>query len=53
MPSMKAVKYLHQDIIELVIHCFYKVYNTLGYGFLERVYLNALMIELKTVGLRT
>lgn len=53
MPSMKAVKYLDQDITELVIHCFYKVYNTLGYGFLERVYLNALMIELKTVGLRT
>ncbi|HAE35148.1 MAG TPA: GxxExxY protein [Bacteroidetes bacterium] len=50
---MKAVKYLDQDITELVIHCFYKVYNTLGYGFLERVYLNALMIELKTVGLRT
>ena len=34
---MKAVKYLDQDIIELVFHCFYKVYNTLGYGFLERV----------------
>jgi GxxExxY protein len=28
-------------------HIFYRVYNKLGYGFLEKVYENAMMIELK------
>jgi GxxExxY protein len=28
------------------------VYNTLGYGFLEKVYLNAMFIELKEMGLK-
>ncbi|MBK7883689.1 MAG: GxxExxY protein [Chitinophagaceae bacterium] len=37
---------LHQEITENIIKCFYKVYNTLGYGFLEKVYENALVIEL-------
>lgn len=41
----------HQDITEQIIKCFYKVYNTLGYGFLERVYENALVIELTKMGL--
>lgn len=43
--------YLHQDLTEKIIHCFYKVYNTLGYGFLEKVYENAMMIELRKNGL--
>jgi len=31
---------------------FYSVYNTLGYGFLEKVvYVNALLLELKKLGL--
>ncbi len=42
--------YLHQELTEKIIHCFYKVYNTLGYGFLEKVYENAMMIELKKNG---
>ncbi len=29
------------------IGCAYKVYNTLGFGFLESVYENALAIELR------
>ncbi|MCF8234163.1 MAG: GxxExxY protein [Bacteroidales bacterium] len=33
-----------------IIKAFYKVYNTLGYGFLERVYQNALLIELRKMG---
>jgi GxxExxY protein len=28
------------------------VYNTLGYGFLEKVYENALLIELQSMGLK-
>lgn len=42
---------LHEDKTDLIIKCFYKVYNTLGYGFLEKVYENALIIELRKEGL--
>jgi GxxExxY protein len=41
----------HKDITELIIQAFYTVYNTLGYGFLEKVYQNALVIELQKLGL--
>jgi len=43
--------YKHSDITEKIIKAFYKVYNTLGYGFLEKVYENALLIELTRDGL--
>lgn len=43
--------YKHKDITELIIQAFYTVYNTLGYGFLEKVYQNALVIELRKLGL--
>jgi GxxExxY protein len=42
----------HKDITELIIGAFYTVYNTLGYGFLERVYENAMVIELRKLGLK-
>ncbi len=35
-----------------VISAFYTVYNTLGYGFLEKVYENALKIELAKQGFK-
>ncbi len=38
--------YKHAAITELILKAFYVVYNTLGYGFLEKVYANALLIEL-------
>ncbi|MEO6670898.1 MAG: GxxExxY protein [Ferruginibacter sp.] len=41
---------LFEEKTELIIKCFYTVYNKLGYGFLERVYENALIIELKKQG---
>ena len=41
---------LHADITKKIIECFYKVYNTLGYGYLEKVYENALAIELENAG---
>ena len=37
---------LHQHITDKIIKCFYEVYNVLGYGFLEKVYENALYNEL-------
>jgi len=42
----------HEEITEKIIQAFYKVYNTLGFGFLEKVYLNALYLELLTLGLK-
>ena len=42
---------LHEDITDKIIKGFFKVYNTLGYGFLEKVYENALMHELRKIGL--
>ncbi len=42
---------LHSDITDKVIKAFYKVYNELGFGFLEKVYENALLIELSNMGL--
>jgi GxxExxY protein len=36
----------HAEITDVIINSFYKVYNTLGYGFLEKVYENALFYEL-------
>lgn len=43
---------LHEEITNLIIKCFYKVYNELGFGFLEKVYENALLIELREQGLK-
>jgi GxxExxY protein len=40
----------HKDLTEKIIEMFYKVYNKLGYGFLEKVYENAMMIEFKKAG---
>lgn len=39
-------QYKHSGLTEAIICCFYSVYNSLGYGFLEKVYENALMLEL-------
>lgn len=41
---------LHRDLTQEIIRIFYEVYNELGYGFLERVYQNALFYELKMNG---
>jgi GxxExxY protein len=42
---------LHEDITDSIIKAFYHVYNTLGYGFLEKVYENALAVTLRKWGL--
>lgn len=44
--------YKYTDITSLIIKAFYTVYNKLGYGFLEKVYENALLIEIRKLGLR-
>jgi GxxExxY protein len=42
---------LHKELTNNIISCFYRVYNDLGYGFLERVYQNALYFVLIDEGL--
>jgi len=37
----------YKELTEKIIEIFYRVYNKLGYGFLEKVYENAMMIEFK------
>jgi GxxExxY protein len=44
--------YKHSEITGLIINAYYQVYNQLGYGFLEKVYEKAMMIELPRQGLR-
>jgi GxxExxY protein len=40
------------DLTQVIIGCAYKVHNALGSGFLEKVYENALRIELEKLRLR-
>jgi GxxExxY protein len=37
---------LHKNITDKISKFFYKVYNELGFGFLKKVYQNALYLEL-------
>ena len=50
-PSYSASLYKHSDLTEKILGGFYAVYSTLGYGFLENIYIKALIIELKKRGL--
>jgi GxxExxY protein len=40
----------HRDLTDAIINAFYHVYNALGSGFLEKVYENALVYELRKRG---
>ena len=42
--------YPHSELTSGIIAAFYQVYNHLGYGFLEKVYENALVHELRKRG---
>jgi len=41
----------HSQLTERAIGCAYRVYNKMGFGFLESVYEKCLMIELDKAGL--
>lgn len=43
---------LHKELTGSILKLFYEVYNELGYGFLEKVYQNALYNELKNNGFK-
>ena len=39
-------------LVDIILKHFYRIYNELGYGFLERVYQNALYFALIDEGLK-
>jgi len=43
---------LHKPITDAILKVYYEVYNHLGYGFLEKVYQNAMYFELKSLGFK-
>jgi GxxExxY protein len=42
----------HEELTRHIIGCAYRVFNTLGHGFLESVYERSMLIELRKLGLR-
>ena len=43
----KEMNMLHEQVTDKILKAFYAVNNNLGFGFLERVYENAMIIELQ------
>ena len=43
---------LHKELTDEILHYFYRVHYKLGFGFLEKVYKNALYLELTNAGLK-
>lgn len=43
---MENNNFKYSDITEKILRAFFNVYNRLGYGFIEKVYENAMLIEL-------
>jgi GxxExxY protein len=43
----------HKELTAKIIDCAYKVHRELGFGFLESIYQNALVIELTKAGLQS
>lgn len=48
---MNADKLKEKEITDIILKCFYEVYNELGNGFLESVYEKAMGIALEEYGL--
>jgi GxxExxY protein len=46
-----TARLIERELTGSIIECFFVVYNTLGYGFLESVYRSALALELRQRGL--
>ncbi len=44
---MENEEFKYKELTSKIIACFYNVYNELGFGFLEKIYKNALRIELE------
>jgi GxxExxY protein len=46
------MEYLYSAITDKIIRAAYTVHNTLGFGFVEKLYENALVVELQKMGLQ-
>jgi GxxExxY protein len=44
-------RYKHSELTEKIIGIFYEVYNELGFGFLEKIYEQAMAVALKERGI--
>lgn len=44
LSPVKSKNYKHSEITDKIIKAYYTVYNKLGYGFLEKVYENSMLI---------
>ena len=42
-----------KELTDRIIRAFYNVYNSLGYGFLEKIYEKAMVIELEKFEINT
>ncbi len=49
---MKVLAVEYKKLTEKIIGCAYRVYNKLGFGFLESVYEKCMMIELRKEGMK-
>lgn len=49
---MDEEELVSKELVDIILHHFYRIYNELGYGFLERVYQNALYFALIDEGLK-
>ncbi|MGD9855219.1 MAG: GxxExxY protein [Planctomycetaceae bacterium] len=47
---MENDELLHAEVTEAIIGAFFHVYNSLGVGFLEKVYQNAMAVSLRKQG---
>ena len=47
-----SMNLIHKEITDQILNAFYTVYGELGYGFLEKIYENALLYELSEAGLK-
>ena len=50
--KMASNDFKYKDITSQILNASFEVHNTLGCGFLEKVYENALLYELKQRGLK-
>jgi GxxExxY protein len=51
--SIQADAVQYEELTDKIIGCAYRVYNRMGFGFVESVYEKSILIELKKEGLQT
>jgi GxxExxY protein len=52
MTTDKEKEYIHKELTEKILSAAFKVHNTLGPGYLESIYQNAMVIEVRSFGLK-